>query len=872
MSSTAGPGPAPAEATGMPKTYDPAALEAAWYRAWEERGYFRADAQSQKPRFTIMMPPPNVTGELHMGHALYSIQDALTRWKRMSGFEALWLPGTDHAAIATQNAIERQLAVEGTTKEAMGRDAFAARVSRWYREYGDAIVHQLRRLGASCDWSRLRFTMDDAYYRSVLTAFVRLYEEGLIYRGPRLVNWCPRCQSAISDLEVEFVERDDTLFYVRYPLEDGSGHLTVATVRPETMLADTAVAVHPQDERYGHLVGTYVTLPVVGRRLQVIGDAHVERAFGTGALKVTPGHDPMDYEIGIRHGLEVLSMLTPDGHVDFPTIPEVHGLTAAQGRAWMVARLREQGLLEREEPYRHSVDTCDRCGEVIEPMISEQWWCRMESLAAPAIRVVEEGRLRFHNPRYNDVYLNWMRNLRDWCVSRQLWLGHRIPVYSCADGHLTASVDPPARCSTCGASQLVQDPDVLDTWFSSALWPFATLGWPDATADLAAFYPGDVLSTAREIIFLWVSRMIMTGIHFMGTAPFDDVVIHAVVQSPDGQRMSKSKGTGVDPLVLIDRYGADATRFWCLAVAMNKQDVRFAEEKIENYRGLANKLWNATRLVLENLDAPATDPGKPADISDTWILQRLSEASAEVQAALDDFDFSHACDAIYEFAWHEFCDWYLEIAKTRVRDEQDQGAAWTALVVLDQLLRLMHPFMPFITEELWQRLPASLRSGETIMFAAWPAPRAPEAGAHATEHMNRLFDLVRSVRNARQLGGHAAGVRARLAPEGPHSLDPGALRFVGPLARADLVDSVAGGEPVALEESRWRVDFGSAGERAVRLRRELDQAQVELERIRGKLEDQNFVSRAPVAVVERERGRARDLADRVDNLRSALGT
>ncbi|MBO0708818.1 MAG: valine--tRNA ligase, partial [Candidatus Dormibacteraeota bacterium] len=589
-------------AGAMPGAYDPGAVEAAWYRRWLEADLFRADAQSPKPAFSIAIPPPNITGDLHLGHAVQAaLQDAWSRYRRMTGYEVLWLPGTDHAAIATQNVIEKQLALEGTTKEQLGREAFDERVAQWYHDVGGVIVGQLQELGASLDWSRTRFTLDEPYVRAIRTAFVHYYERGLIYRGPRIVNWCPRCRSAISDLEVEWQEHTDTLYSIRYPIEGSGESITIATVRPETMLFDTGVAVHPEDPRYRHLVGKTAILPLVGRRLPIVADPAVEREFGTGALKITPGHDPLDYELGERHGLPLINGLHPDGRLNAGDLPRYDGLTTLEARERVVEDLRVEEALEGERPYTHEVGHCDRCGTVLEPLVSEQWWLRMKDLAARSLESSARGEVRWHPERFLRTYEDWLRGVRDWCISRQLWLGHRIPVYTCGDGHRFASVEEPAVCATCRSADLTQDPDVLDTWFSSALWPFATLGWPEDTPDLRKFYPTSVNTTAREILPLWVARMIFSGLEFMGRVPFGDVMIHATILATDGRRMSKSLGTGVDPRELIRTYGADALRAWASQVIMTGQDVRYDESRIEGYRRFSNKLWNATKLVTQRL-------------------------------------------------------------------------------------------------------------------------------------------------------------------------------------------------------------------------------------------------------------------------------
>ncbi|MEA2655845.1 MAG: valyl-tRNA synthetase, partial [Chloroflexota bacterium] len=735
----------------MQPAFDPQAIEAGWYARWEKEGLFIADAKSKKPKYAICLPPPNITGELHMGHALnHTLQDICARYRRMAGYEVLFLPGMDHAAIATQNVIEKQLAAEGMTKEQLGREAFESRVNEWYAEVGDTIVSQDRILGASLDWSRLRFTMDPRYVRAVMTAFVAFYEKGWIYRAPRIVNWCPRDRSAISDLEVKWQVHDDVLFYIRYPIE-GGGEVVIATVRPETMLADTGIAVNPTDDRYKQLIGKTAILPLVGRRLPVVGDEAVQKDFGTGALKVTPGHDPMDYEIGQRHSLEIVNGMNLDGTMHVPELP-YDGLPALEARRRVVADLKAQGLLVKEEPYTHEVGHCDRCDTVIEPLISEQWWLRMEVMRDKALQASAAGQVRWHPDRYERTYLDWLRGLRDWNIGRQLWLGHRVPVYYCDNGHQLVAVERPRECTECGSTALTQDSDVLDTWFSSALWPFATLGWPEETEDLKAFYPNNMNSTAREIINLWVSRMIMTGLEFMAEVPFADVAIHCQVLAADGRRMSKSLGTGVDPRGLISKYGTDAVRAWAASVAMSSQDVRFDESRVEGYRRFCNKLWNATRLVLSSAGTtPAVPagapPAKPQALEDRWILSRLSHSSAAVTAGIEGFKFQDSMAAAYAFAWNELCDWYLEAVKERLR-AGDAVAQAIALSCLDHVLRLLHPIMPFVTEELWSLLPGSR---DFLMRAAWPDLQS--ADPEAEETFGQVMAIVEELRGHRQAAG-----------------------------------------------------------------------------------------------------------------------
>jgi valyl-tRNA synthetase len=849
----------------MSTAYDPQAVEASWYARWEEARLFRADASSPKPKYSIALPPPNVTGELHMGHALQAaLYDAVVRYKWMTGHEVLWLPGTDHAAISTQNVIERQFDREGTTKEELGRERFDQRVREWYDSVGATIVDQFRELGTALDFSRLRFTMDPHYVRAVRTAFVRFWEKGWLYRGPRIVNWCPRCLSAISDLEVDWQEHHDTLYFIRYPIEELPGEgIVIATVRPETMLADTGVAVHPMDARYQHLIGRHATLPLVGRRLPVVADDAVDREFGTGALKVTPGHDPMDWEIGQRHGLQLINGMHPDGRMNVPDLPAYDGLPGTEARRRVVRDLEAGGYLVRTEPYTHQVGHCDRCGSVIEPMVSEQWFMTMGPMAQRAIAASERGEVRWHPERYERTYLDWLRGIRDWNVSRQLWLGHRIPVYTCGHGHVFASVEEPERCPECGDATLRQDPDVLDTWFSSALWPFATLGWPDDTEDLRTFYPTDLNATAREIINLWVSRMIMTGLEFMGTVPFRDVAIHCVVQTADGKRMSKSKGNVIDPREMIHTYGADALRAWAASVAMSSQDVRFDESRIEGLKRFANKLWNATRLVVNGLGqdrvaAPAPDAN--LRLEDRWILSRLQAVVEATGRGIEDFAPQVAVDAIYEFAWHDYCDWYLEAIKPRLRDG-DPAARAVSLHVLDSLLRLLHPFMPFVTEELWHRLPGER---DFLLRAAWPTvePRLVDALAEAS--MARLIALVEEIRRARQAAG-APRQGGRLRLERP--FDPAMAALVAELAAVELSDVLAG-PGVALTQAAAWVEFPAAAVDPAAQAAARERLLRERERSQAMLANQQFISRAPAAVVEKERARLAEVEEALARLQA----
>jgi len=857
--------------------YDPKAVEQRWYDAWEQRGYFKARESLTGKTFTISMPPPNITGDLHMGHAMYTLQDVLIRWHRMLGDAALWVPGTDHAAIATQNVLEKQLAKKGTTKEAIGREAWDHLVNQWYETTGHTILGQMRRLGFSADWSRNRFTMDPAYVEAIRYVFVQLWKEGLIYRGPRIVNWCPRDQSAISDLEVQYVEEDGHLYFLDYPVE-GGGTIPVATARPETMVGDTGVAVHPDDWRYKDLIGKHVVLPIVHRRVPIVADEAVDQEFGTGAVKVTPGHDATDYDIGERHHLPVLSILTLDGRMNLPEVAQLHGLKVPAARERIVEMLRSEGALQKIEPYRHSVGHCDRCGAVIEPIVSAQWWVRMKPLAAPAIAVAESDDLRFHPERWREQYLRWMRNIRDWNISRQLWLGHRIPVWTCANGHAVAYLKNPQQCEQCGDRHLTQDPDVLDTWFSSSLWPFVTLGWPTDTNELRRFYPTQVLDTARDILYLWVARMVFMSLHFLHVVPFSDVLIHGTVLAPDGRRMSKSLGTGVDPLDMIERYGADATRAWTAYFGTSGQDIRFSEEKIKSYQLFANKLWNATRLLVAKLPEGAS--AMPIDEAtlepaDTWILGRLSAVTRLVTESFQRYEFGPAIDVLYEFTWHEFADDYLELIKPRL--QAADGDASTALAVgvnvLETALRLLHPIMPFVTEELWQRLP---HEGETIMYAAWPLPDETIEDRGLMEDMAHLLDVVRAVRNLRQ----SSDQKVRRQPAEVTSArrlltEPLGRAYLATLAGLELDGKLPEGMPQSVVVvGNTTVKVGLPGDGAAETQRyqgELQKTRREIEVIEAKLNNPDFTGKAPAVVVERERARLAQARQAAARLRALLG-
>jgi valyl-tRNA synthetase len=851
--------------------YEPSEVEPRIAEKWLSSGLFHpAPEGTAAENYSIAIPPPNVTGSLHMGHALQdSIMDTLIRYHRMLGQRSKWILGTDHAGIATQKQVEAALRAEGSSREELGREAFEQRVWRWREEYGGQIIGQLKRLGASADYDEERFTLDEAYAGAVVRVFVALHEKGYIYRDRYMVNWDPGSRSAVSDLEVEDVSVVDTLYYIDYPLESGPAHpgsITVATVRPETMLADTAIAVHPGDERYQRLVGEYATLPLVGRRLRIIADDYVKPEFGTGALKITPGHDPNDFEIGNRHGLERISVIGEDGRITDQAPERFVGLSVAAAQAAVVAELREQGLIARTEEHPHDVPFSQRSGERIEPLISLQWFMRMDELAAPAIEAVTSGRVRFHPERWTRVYLDWMENIRPWCISRQLWWGHRIPVWYRGDETYVGMSAPEGE-------GWERDPDVLDTWFSSALWPFATLGWPEQTDELRAFYPTDVLVTARDIIFLWVARMIMMGIEFVGEIPFDDVHIHAIIQAPDGRRQSKSLGTGIDPLDLINggprppvfpaggefpAYGADAVR-WGLLAMSSGQDVKFAEDKIAQGLQLTNKLWNASRLILLGVGPDARAAVNPAAVEDRWILSRLERAREEVSGRIERYEFSRAALSLYEFVYGELCDWYLELVKPRLR-EGEAALAPTLLHVLSETLALGHPMIPFVTEEIWSYVPGA----EGLLAARADHVNSP-FDESAEEVLARTIDAVQAIRGWRDEAGVRAGavLGARLAADGYDQTG----EHVARLGR--LAWSVDGGDPVASVAvpggaveilPTEDLDLGAAERKRAQERARL---QAEIDRSEAKLANQAFVAKAPPAVVQAER-------DKLTGLRAEL--
>jgi valyl-tRNA synthetase len=868
--------------------YDPTRVEPHWYAVWEERGYFHADAASPKKPYCIVIPPPNVTGSLHLGHALNNtLQDILIRYKRMDGYNALWMPGTDHAGIATQYVVERQLEKEGKTKEDLGRDAFVARVWQWKEESGGTIIRQLKRLGASCDWVRERFTMDAGLSAAVREVFVRLWEEGLIYQGDYIVNWCPRCQTVLSDLEVEREEQDAEFVYIKY------GPLTLGTVRPETKLGDTAVAVHPKDKRYKKYVGKTLEVPSVEGTvtLKVVADEAVDPKFGTGVIKVTPGHDPTDFEIGRRHGLPVRSVIGFDGRMT-ELAGKYAGLDRFETRKRIVEDMKSLGLIDRIEPYRHSVGVCYRCKTVVEPLVSKQWYVRTRPLAEPAIKAVRSGKIKIVPRTWNKTYFHWMDNIRDWAISRQLWWGHRIPVWYCDnDGSMHVSRTDLTSCPRCGGG-LRQDTDVLDTWFSSGLWPFSTLGWPQETPELKVFYPTSVLSTGFDILFFWVARMAMLGIKFMGDVPFRHVYIHALIRDAEGQKMSKSKGNVVDPLSVMDKYGTDAFRFTLAALAAQGRDIRLAEERIEGYRNFANKIWNAARLVLSNLEGydPALARRGAPSVADRWIRSRLTEATARVRQAIDAYRFNDAASAVYQFLWHEYCDWYLEIAKRSLYQPDSPAARAvtqrTLVEVLETTLRLLHPFMPFISEELWQRLPhagdAVPALARSIMIAPFPKAGRKGRDPEAERLMAPVLDVVSAIRTIRSESRISPAVELAVTVR-PVSAEVaaalgGSAGIVGALARAAITVTADGGRPASSAMATTPsgdvfvrlegvVDFDAERQR---LRKEVEKARKEIAFLEGKLGRPEFVERAPAEVVERERARLTEQRETERKLAASL--
>ena len=868
----------------LPKIYDPKQVEGRIYDFWMDGGWFRADRGGDKKPFTIVMPPPNVTGQLHMGHAMdCTLQDILIRYKRMQGYNALWLPGTDHAGIATQIKVEEDLRVkEGLSRHDLGREKFLERVWDWKNKYGDTIVRQQRKMGASCDWSRARFTMDEGCSKAVREVFVSLYEKGLIYKGSRIVNWCPHCVTALSDAEVEYKEKPGNLWHLRYPIVGEPGrYLVVATTRPETMLGDTGVAVNPADESYKDLVGKKCLLPLMDREIPIVADEYVETEFGTGCVKMTPAHDPNDFEVGLRHNLESIRVLDDNGRVN-ENGGQYRGLDRYEARKAVLADLEALGLLEKTEDYTHNVGTCYRCGNDVEPIISAQWFVKMAPLTTEAIRVVRDGETKFVPERFTKNYINWMENLHDWCISRQLWWGHQIPVWYCDDcGEMTVTREDPTECAHCGSKKIHRDPDVLDTWFSSALWPFSTLGWPEKTEDLEYFYPTDVLVTGYDIITFWVSRMIFSGCEHMKQTPFHTVFIHGLVRDDKGRKMSKSLGNGIDPLEMADRYGADALRYNLVTGNSPGNDMRFYVEKCEAMRNFANKLWNASRFVMMNLTIDKNELPDTLELEDRWILSGLNSLIGEVTENLDKYELGIAAQKIYDFIWDSFCDWYIELTKARLTGE-DKAAAEQAqkvlLYVLTEILTLLHPFMPFITEEIFQAIP---HEGDALMIRSWPASRAELDFPEESARMEKVMEAISAIRSRRSEMNVPANKRPHLfiAAEDREAYESGKAylsRLAGtgevtvsaePPADAESMVSVVTRDARCFLPLSELVDLDKERER---LEKELAKNRGFLEGQRKKLSNEKFVSRAPENVVAAERERAEKLEALIANLEESL--
>ncbi|KAF0218998.1 MAG: valyl-tRNA [Geobacteraceae bacterium] len=882
----------------LAKVYEPKAVEEKWYGEWEDKGYFHADASSSKPPYSIVIPPPNITGVLHMGHALNNtLQDILCRWKRMSGHNVLWMPGTDHAGIATQNVVERQLASEGKDRHELGRDAFIERVWQWKAESGGQIIGQLKRLGASCDWERERFTMDEGLSKAVREVFVRLYGEGLIYRDNRLINWCPRCHTALSDIEVEHEEKGGHLWHLRYPVADSNRYLVVATTRPETMLGDTAVAVNPADERYRGLVGGEVILPLVNRRIPIIADEYVDMEFGTGVVKITPAHDFNDFEVGKRHNLDLINIFDESGVINAAG-HQYEGLDRFAARKTIVVDLEAQGLLEKIEDHPLALGGCYRCKTVVEPYLSLQWYVKVGPLAEKALAAVKEGRTRIVPQQWENTYYEWMENIRDWCISRQIWWGHRIPAWFCDHcGEVTVAKEDPTACAKCGSDEIRQETDVLDTWFSSALWPFSTMGWPDKTPELEAFYPTSCLVTGFDILFFWVARMMMMGLHFMGEVPFRDVYIHALVRDAQGQKMSKSKGNVIDPLTVIDQYGTDAFRFTLAAFAAQGRDIKLAEERIAGYRNFANKIWNASRFALMNLEGFDPDSVRETELeisnADRWILFRLNEALRETNEALAAYRFNDAAGALYRFTWSEFCDWYIELVKDdlyRGEEARKKTAQYVLWFVLECLLRLLHPFMPFITEEIWQTLPKKREAGsgkreaESIMVAPYPQPRsewvAYREGATAMELVMEVIKGIRNIRGEMEVAP-SKEIAAILDCKSAKSLDLLKKNEVYVMSLARLSDLAIGCGLERPEDAALQVagdveivvplkGLVNVEEEEKRLLKEIGKIEKDMEFLGKKLENPSFVERAPADVVAKEREKLTEFANKKRLLEDSL--
>ena len=866
----------------LAKTYEPREVEDRIYEFWTKGNYFHAEPDPKKKPYTIVIPPPNITGQLHMGHALdETLQDILIRWRRMQGYCALWLPGTDHASIATEAKIVEAMRKEGVTKEEIGREAFLERAWDWKRQYGGRIVEQLKKLGSSCDWERERFTLDEGCSKAVREVFVRLYEQGLIYRGERIINWCPHCKTSISDAEVEFEEKAGHFWHLRYPFKDGSGYLELATTRPETMLGDTAVAVHPDDERYQDAIGKTLILPLVGREIPVVADTYVEKDFGTGVVKITPAHDPNDFEVGLRHNLEVINVMNDDGSIN-ENGGKYCGMSGLDARRAIVRDLEEQGFLVGIEDIKHNVGTCYRCGTVVEPRVSKQWFVKMKPLAEPAVECVRDGRIQFIPERMNKTYYNWMENIKDWCISRQLWWGHRIPAWYCPDcGEMIVARETPHACPKCGCTNLQQDEDTLDTWFSSALWPFSTLGWPEKTKELEYFYPTDTLVTGYDIIFFWVARMIFSGLEHMKEVPFKTVFFHGLVRDAQGRKMSKSLGNGIDPLEVIAQYGADALRFTLVTGISPGNDTRFSPERVEASRNFANKLWNASRFILMNIEGKDVRNELPEHLAteDRWILSAFNRVAKEVNENLEKFELGIAAQKLYDFLWDQFCDWFIEIAKIRLTGSDEQAAQEVRQVlvwVMTRTLAMLHPFMPYITEEIWQTMP---HDGEALLVNAYPAYDPALDFPEASARMESVMTAVRAVRNRRSEMNVAPSRRTKLhiATSKPDVFEEGTAVFQR-LAYATEIEvaesfTLDGAVTIVTPDAKIYIQMDELVDKEAeiaRLTKELQSAEKQLATAEAKLSNEKFTGKAPANVVEGVRQNAARLREHIALIRSSL--
>ena len=867
----------------LAKAYEPQEVEGRIYDFWMQGGYFHAEVDPKKKPYTIVIPPPNITGQLHMGHAWdETLQDILIRWKRMQGYSALWLPGTDHASIATEAKIVEAMREEGLSKEDLGREAFLERAWAWKDKFGGRILEQLKLLGSSCDWDRLRFTMDEGCSKAVRHVFVKLYEEGLIYRGERIINWCPHCKTAISDAEVIFEEQQGSFWHLRYPLADGSGYIQLATTRPETMLGDTAVAVHPEDERYKHLVGKNVILPLVNKEIPIVADEYVEMDFGTGVVKITPAHDPNDFEVGRRHNLPVINVMNEDGSIN-ENGGKYAGLSGMEARKQIVKDLEEGGYLIKVEPLKHNVGTCQRCHTVVEPRVSTQWFVKMEPLAGPAIDVVKDGAIRLIPDRMEKTYYNWMENIKDWCISRQLWWGHRIPAWYCEDcGETIVSETDVDTCPKCGGKRIYQDEDTLDTWFSSALWPFSTLGWPDETEELKYFYPTDTLVTGYDIIFFWVARMIFSGLKHMDKAPFNTVLFHGLLRDSQGRKMSKSLGNGIDPVDVINQYGADALRFTLVTGNSPGNDARYSDEKVAASRNFANKIWNAARFIHMNIDGHDVPCALPETLSleDQWIVSRFNTVTKEVTENLDKFELGMAVSKLYDFIWDDFCDWYIELAKRPLTGGDEAAAQNTRQVlvwVLTNTLALLHPFMPFVTEEIWQSLP---HQGEALIVAPWPEYEEGRAFPQAEAEMKKVMELITAVRTRRSEMNVPPSKKAHLAIEAADTAAFEAekeaiarLAYCSGVEVAQSVPQAEGSVTVVTAACRAYLpmdDLVDKKAETARLTKELEGAKKQLATAEAKLQNEKFISKAPQKVIDGVKDNAEKLREKVRGIEEAL--